>query len=223
MSTEEMIERCIRKDVSAWDEFIRQYQGLVRKIVYYRLNKVLRNDVDDIVQEVFLTLWKDDKLSKLRDVSRLKGWLIVVTINLTANYGRIPYKRCKMTRSIHEKLSDQEAVTLEDTIPCNQPDPARSAETGEEISYIEEEMNDLKTKERRALRLKVYDGKKQCDVARIMGIPANTVASLVHRARIKVREGIMEGSIRTSRSENFHCQNMNRNTGNQGRKSLAIY
>ena len=75
MSTEELIERCIKKDGSAWEEFIRKYQSLVRKAVYYRLHNVLRNDVDDIVQEVFLALWKDDKLSSLRDVSRLKGWL----------------------------------------------------------------------------------------------------------------------------------------------------
>ena len=46
MSIEELIERCIRKDGSAWDEFIRQYQGLVRKVAYYRFNNVLRNDVE---------------------------------------------------------------------------------------------------------------------------------------------------------------------------------
>jgi hypothetical protein len=46
MSIEELIERCIRKDGSIWDEFIRQYQGLVRKIAYYRFNNVLRNDVE---------------------------------------------------------------------------------------------------------------------------------------------------------------------------------
>ena len=69
MSREELIELCIKKDVLAWDEFIRKYQNLVRKAVYYRLHNVLRNDVNDIVQEVFLALWKDDKLSSLR-VSR---------------------------------------------------------------------------------------------------------------------------------------------------------
>ena len=193
MSTEELIARCIKKDESAWNEFIRQYQGLVRKAVYYRLNNILKDDVDDIVQEVFLTLWKDNKLLKLRDISCLKGWLAVVAINLTASYGRRPYKRCKITRSIHEKTPDKEHVAFEDTIPCRQPGPARAAEAGEEISCIEEEIRNLKTKERKALRLKVYNGRKQCDIARIMGIPANTVASLVRRAKMKVREGITEG------------------------------
>lgn len=188
MSREELIELCIKKDRQAWDEFIRTYQGLVRKAVYYRLNEALRNDVDDIVQEVFLMLWKDDKLSKIRDVSRLQGWLVVVTFNLTVSYGRLPYKRWRMTRSIHEKLSDGEPKTIEDAVTSSQPDPARSAELKEAMSYIQDGITNLNTKERRALRLNVYDGKTQRDISRIMNIPANTVASLVWRAKIKVRD-----------------------------------
>jgi len=193
MSIEELIERCIRRDSSAWDEFIRRYQGLVRKAVYYKMSRPIRNDVDDIMQEVFLALWKDDKLSKIRDFSRLQGWLVVVTINLTASYSRLQYKRWKITRSINEKPFDNEYMAFEDTIMSGQPDPARSSEIKEAISYVEEGMANLNAKERRALRLTVYDGKKQRDVARIMGVPANTAASLVRRAKIKVQEGMMEG------------------------------
>ena len=191
MSTEELIERCIRKDGSAWDEFIRQYQGLVRKAVYYRLNNVLRDDVDDIVQEVFLTLWKDDKLLKLKDISRLKGWLFIVTINLTSSYGRLPCKRLKMTRSIHERPSYDKSVTFEDAIISKQPDPASSAEIKETISYVEKRIDTLKSEERTALKLHAYDGQTQKDIAGIMNIPTNTAASLIRRAKIKVQEGMM--------------------------------
>ncbi len=191
MSTEELIERCIRKDGSAWDEFIRQYQSLVRKAVYYRLNSVLRNDVDDIVQEVFLGIWKDNKLSKLRDASRLKGWLFIVTINLTSSYGRLPCKRLKMTRSIHERPSYDKSVTFEDAIISRQPDPGRSAEIKETISCVEEGIDNLKTKERTALELNVYDGQTQKEISKIMNIPTNTAASLIRRAKIKVQEGMM--------------------------------
>ena len=48
MNIEELIEHCIRKDGSVWDEFIRQYQGLVRTAAYYRLNNVLKNDAEKI-------------------------------------------------------------------------------------------------------------------------------------------------------------------------------
>ena len=178
MSTEELIERCIKKDGSAWEEFIRKYQSLVRKAVYYRLHNVLRNDVDDIVQEVFLTLWKDDKLSSLRDASRLKGWLAIVTINLTTSYSKLPYKRWRMTRSIHERPSNDKTITFEDLVTSSQPDPARCAEIKETISCVEKRIDTLKMKERTALKLHTYDGQTQKDIAAIMNIPTNTVASL---------------------------------------------
>ena len=195
MSMEELIERCIKKDRPAWDEFVRRYQGLVRKAVRYKLSKAMINDLDDIVQEVFLTLWKDDKLSKIRDFSRLQGWLAVVTFNLTVSYSRLPYKRWRMTRSIHEKLSDGESKTVEDTIASRHTDPARSAELREAMSYIQDGITNLNAKERRALSLKAYDDKTQRDIARIMDIPANTAASLVRRAKIKIQEGIPKACL----------------------------
>ena len=192
MSTEELIDRCRRKDAHAWDIFIRQYQGLIRKAVYYRLNNAIRNDVDDIVQEVFLALWNGDKLSRLRDTSRLKGWLVVVTINLTLSYGRIPYKRQKVTKSIYERLSDDKPATFEDIITSDKPDPARSAEMTETISRTEEGIGVLNTKEKTALELNVYDGETKKQIARIMNIPTGTASSLIHRAKIKVLEAVME-------------------------------
>ena len=192
MSQQELVELCIKKDRQAWDEFIRQYQGLVRKAVCHRLNNAIRNDIDDIVQEVFLTLWKEDKLSSLKDASRLKGWLFIVTINLTSSYGRLPCKRWKLTKSIHDKPSYDKSVTFEDTITSTQPDPAKFAEIKETISCVEEGMGTLKTKERIALELNIYDGQTQKDIASIMNIPTNTAASLIRRAKIKVQEGIIE-------------------------------
>ena len=191
MSQEELIALCVKKDSQAWDEFVRTYQGLVRKAAYYRLNKALRNDVDDIVQEVFLTLWKEDKLSSLKDASRLKGWLFIVTINLTSSYGRLPCKRWKLTKSIHDKPSYDKSVTFEDTITSTQPDLAKFAEIKETISCVEEGIGTLKTKERIALELNIYDGQTQKEISKIMNIPTNTASSLIRRAKIKVQEGMM--------------------------------
>jgi len=187
MSTEELIGRCIKKDGSAWDEFIRTYQSIVRKAVYYRLNKVLRNDADDIVQEVFLMLWKDDKLSRLRDASRLKGWLAVVTMNLARSFARVSCKR-----NSYEKLLDVDATIAEDVVASGESDPAKSAEIKEAMLRVEDRINVLKEKEKIALELKAYEGQTQEGISMVMNIPSNTVASLIRRARIKLQESIVE-------------------------------
>ncbi len=184
MSREELIELCIKKDVSAWDEFIRTYQDLVRKAVHYRLNKALRNDVDDIVQEVFLMLWKDDKLSRLRDVSRLKSWLTVVTMNLTRSFVRASYKK-----AMYEELPGSKSAMIEDIITSNEPNPAMSAEIKETMAHTEDRINALKENERIALELKTYEEHTQKEISGIMNISSNTVASLIRRAKIKIREG----------------------------------
>ena len=196
MSTEEMVRLCIMKDKAAWNEFVRRYQDLVRKAVYYKLYKTSsrapRNDVDDIVQEVFLTLWKNTKLAQLRDISSLTGWLAVVTINQTAIYRRRQHKKDMMTVSLNERISEDIATTLENVVPCNQPDPARVAEIKESTVVIEQRIGALRSKERRALRLKINYGKTQEDIASIMNIPANTVASLIRRAKMKVCASLVQ-------------------------------
>ena len=57
---------------------------------------------------------------------------------------------------------------------------------------VKESMNVLKKEEKVALELKLYDGQTQKDISEIMDIPANTAASLIRRAKIKVRGGITE-------------------------------
>ena len=195
MSTEEMVRRCIKRDKAAWNEFVRRYQDLVRKAVYYKLYKTSsrahRNDVDDIVQEVFLALWKDNKLAKLRDISSLAGWLAVVTINQTATSRRRQHKKDIMTTSLNEQILEDLATTLEDVIPCNHPDPAKVAEIREVTAIVAQRIGELRSKERRALRLKINNGKKQEDIASIMDIPVNTVASLIRRAKMKLRASLV--------------------------------
>lgn len=148
MSTEEMVSRCIRKDKVAWNEFIRQHQSIVRKVVYYKLYKTSYrapiNDVDDIAQEVFLMLWEDNKLAQLRDISCLTGWLAIVTMNQMAVYRRKRNNIDRMTMSLSDRLSEDVTTTLEDVIPCKHPDPAQLVETKEAVSRLEESMANLR-------------------------------------------------------------------------------
>ena len=97
-----------------------------------------------------------------------------------------------MTTSISKAIFEDMATALEDIIPCKQPDPAQSAGMKEAVSQLEGRIAGLKMKERRALRLKAYDGKRQRDIAKIMNLPIGSVACLISRARIKVQDNVME-------------------------------
>ena len=195
MNTEELVEKCVKRNKHAWNEFVRQYESLVRRAVLYKLNRMnsrsLKSEADDIVQEVFLVLWKDNKLTSLKDLSCLKSWLVLVTINKTLTYCKRRWKDQQKTRSLNQGLAE-DGFTLEDVIPSGAFDPREALEVKEMAEHAKKEMSYLKRKERRVLELSLIEGKKQIDIAEIMDMPTGTVASLIRRAKKQVREGIKE-------------------------------
>lgn len=191
MTTEELVERCISRDKLAWNEFVHRYEGLVKRAVYYKLNKMnsklLRSEADDIVQEVFLMLWRDNKLTKLKKLSSLEGWMVIVTINKTINYCKRRWKDQQRTRSLNQSLAE-DGFTLENIIPSRAFDPSKALAVKEMVEGVRQGIKMLKERERRALELNLYDSKRQADIAKVMDIPLGTVASLIGRAKNKVRE-----------------------------------
>jgi RNA polymerase sigma-70 factor (ECF subfamily) len=196
MNTQELVERCIKRDEPAWDEFVREYGGIVKRAVYYKLNRLnlraLRSEVDDIAQEIFLMIWDKDKLSQLKDIPRLKAWLVMVALNETSNYSRSRWKDLRETKSLNEQISDDEFQTLEDVIPSTKFDPGKAAENKEAMAILGREVDKLEELEKITLKLNVWEGKTQSDIAGSLRIPAGSVATLIHRAKGKVRQGMNE-------------------------------
>jgi RNA polymerase sigma factor (sigma-70 family) len=194
MNTQELVERCIKRDRLAWDEFVQEYEGLVKKAVHYKLNRMnaksLQSEAEDISQEVFLTLWEDNKLVMLRDISSLEGWLVIAAINRTINYCKRRWKEERLTKSFNGSLSDDE-LALEDTLSVKGNDPAKALYVKELVSCAGKEISSLKEKERKVLKLSLC-GWKQIDIAGRMDMPTNTVATLIRRAKSKVRQGMKE-------------------------------
>jgi len=195
MNPEELVEKCIRRDKVAWNEFVLRYKSIVKRACCYKLNKLnsrsLMSESDDIVQEVFLGIWEDNKLTKLKDLSCLKPWLVIVTIRTTLNYCKKRWKEQQKTVSLNQSLSE-DGFTLEDLIPSKALNPSKAFEVKERMERIQDRVKMLKGKERRALELNLYRGKRQSEVAKVMDIPVSAVSSLIARAKRKVKSGIKE-------------------------------
>lgn len=89
-----MVQRCIKADKSAWDEFVDKYSRLIYRYVLAVL-KVYALDVgnaEDIFQEIFVLLRYENfkKLSsyKGRNKCSFASWLRQVTINHTIDFCR---------------------------------------------------------------------------------------------------------------------------------------
>jgi len=200
MSTEELIAGCIKKDHIAWNEFIRRYHGVVRQSVYFELNRlnarIMLYEAPDIMQEIFLTIWAKNSIAGIRDITRLKRWLVVVSIHRTLNYCRKRFKEMKEEKLLSSRLPfSSQSFTLESTLPCEKFNPVRIFEVREMKIILDKEMRKLRKKEKRVLELNIFLGKKQVDIAKTMKIPLSTVATLIRRAKKKVRDGCLNADV----------------------------
>ncbi|MGB2601843.1 MAG: sigma-70 family RNA polymerase sigma factor [Candidatus Omnitrophota bacterium] len=204
METRDLLLKCAKKDRKAWDEFFRQYESLVTRTVRYKLKKLnfraSKEEYRDIVQEIFISIWEKDKLSKVKNAAALKGWLAIVSLNFTANYcSRKAFKSAKNTFSLNTKLSQEDTgFTLESIVPAEKFNTEKMVESNEIRELVNSEISKLGPKQQLALKLNILDGRTQKDISSIMAVPEGTVATLISRAKKQVKanlQKIMEPGI----------------------------
>src|SRR5215218_562467 len=77
----QIVERVCGGDAEAFGELYKMFAPMVHGII---LARVRRDEVDDIVQEVFLAAYKN--LSTLRDNSAVGAWLAMIARNRAAEF-----------------------------------------------------------------------------------------------------------------------------------------
>ena len=107
-----LVERICAGDEVAFNELYKKLSPLVHGIV---LARVPRDEVDDIVQEVFITAY--EKLDTLRDKNAVSPWIASIARNRAVEF----YRRNKPTVELSEDLSHNghaknEAKEILDTI-----------------------------------------------------------------------------------------------------------
>lgn len=195
MTTEVLVRKCIRNDASAWHEFVKRYQKLVCWAVRRKLDSIgmraSKHEVCDIVQEIFIEVWEKNRLSMLRNAACLKAWLYRIASNKTINYCRKTSREKDRSASLDSELTHENpAFNLGSVIPCNKFNGLKSAESQEIAEILKIVMKRLGSKYQTALRLQVFESKKQREIAEVMDVSINTVSTLVRRAKHKVQEEV---------------------------------
>lgn len=90
-----IVERVCKGEQEAFDELYKKFAPMIHGIV---LARVPRDEVDDIVQEVFLVAYK--KLPTLRDKNAVGAWLAMIARNNANEF----YRRVRPTEELTEDL-----------------------------------------------------------------------------------------------------------------------
>lgn len=123
------------------------------------------SDAEDILQHVFLKLWKHDK--PFEDSDHVDKWLTAVCVNESKNYIKSPFKR--------------KSAPL---------DEARELYTfKEDDSYdLFNAVATLPKKERVVIHLFYYEDMAVKDIAKLLKIKESAVKTRLHRARQNLKE-----------------------------------
>ncbi len=140
----------------------------------YRLSGA-RPAAEDLVQETFLRAWRF--LDSLKDEAKAKSWLTTILRRENAR----KYERKQFQYSDVEVDSISSETIEFDARP--------------EVSALRIALKDLHDKHREPLILQVVEGYTLDEIAHMLQLPRGTVATRLHRARLKLR-AVLQGDER---------------------------
>lgn len=171
-----LIERCIEREEKAWEEFVERFSGLLFYSARERLKRngiaFSQQDLEDVVQTVFVEIWQGNKLQEVRDRKKIKAWLSIVAQTRALNH---VYKK-------KERLLRENELYRIDNIKV-EPGPGSGKEEEALAGKLEEMIEGFEAREKIILKLSVIYGKKHREIAALMQMPVNTVSTVIARKK----------------------------------------
>lgn len=176
---EEQIIAKIRKEETrnyGFNLLVREYQ----ERVYWHVRKMVidHDDADDLVQEIFVKVWKN--LGKFREGSKLYTWIYRIATNECLNF----LKRKK--RRFFMPIYDLEGELTEKLTSSVEP-------SGDEVQMkLQKALLKLPDKQRMVFNMKYFDDMKFSDIAEITGTSEGALKANYHHAVKKIEDFINE-------------------------------
>jgi len=167
----ELMERCRRGDMKAFEVIVDTYQKPVFNAAYRISGSA--DDAADITQTVFLKAL--EHVDSFKPAYKLFSWLYRIAVNESLNFVR-------RTKS---------AVRLDEVHLPSGDNPARNAELGERKDMLQTALGRLKPEYRAVLVLKHIQGFSYEEIAGILDIPERLVKSRLFSARQLLREELL--------------------------------
>lgn len=172
----ELVERCQRGDMAAYETLVGRY----RNKVYGLAQSMLRNEQDaiDLSQETFVRGWQ--AIRSFRKNASFYTWIYRITTNLCIDFIRKRDRR--PTTTFEEGIDPDTAASFEEP-PSTNPSPRKEAIRRELREQIDAALLELSAEHRAVIQLREFDGLEYAEIARVVGCSIGTVMSRLHYAR----------------------------------------
>jgi RNA polymerase sigma-70 factor (ECF subfamily) len=171
----------------AYEILIQRYQQPVYNLVYRLMNDP--SDASDIVQEVFLKVFKN--IGSFRGNSSLKTWIYRIAVNEAYNHRRwfSRHQRREVALGPEEGLR-----TYADSLADPSRTPFDQAADHETFALVEAALDKLNPKFRAVVVLRDIEDLSYEEIATVLDVSIGTVKSRILRGREALRK-ILEGRL----------------------------
>jgi RNA polymerase sigma-70 factor (ECF subfamily) len=178
---DDFIKSCCAGDEKAWGCLIEHFSPLVRWAIRDKIYSVTgfvnESDIDDIFQQTFTHIWCNQKLKSLKNTNSISAYLVIIAQNRAIDFLRR-----------HKRLSEPKDDKVFGEAPKAHYNPRLESHNKQLHEVIEYIIEALPLKERRIITLDLFYDFKHRQIAEFMGMPINTVSTIIKRAKDFIKE-----------------------------------
>jgi RNA polymerase sigma factor (sigma-70 family) len=179
LEDEELAERAKARDLDAYEEIVRRYQGLMVRAAYLVTGST--HEAEDAAQEAFVKAF--GAIGRFRRGAPLRPWLLRIVTNEARNRRRSSSRRSGLQIRVAEdrRLSGDAA-----------PSPETAAVERERHDRLLAAVNGLGEGERLAVAYRYFLGLDEEETAKALGVARGTVKSRCSRALGRLRSELAD-------------------------------
>jgi len=168
----ETVTAAARGDQRAFESLFRAHQGAIYSLVMHFVRD--RELASDLTQDVFVRAW--ERLPGLRDPAAFSGWLRSLAMNIVRDH----FRRAREAETLDEA----------DAVADGNPGPAELVSDRGRDQAVRRAVLALPEHQRLAVVMYHLEGRPVNEVAKVLGVPKNTVVSRLARGREALRRNL---------------------------------
>lgn len=182
--SEEQVEQLVIKSQNGDAEaFAKVYDTFVTPIYRYIFYKVKREDVEDLVETLFLKAWENVKRYKKRDKSGFKSWIFRIAHNLVVDHYRVTREHA----GLDPRLSDTK----------KEANPLKLANETLNNDRLQEAIKELKPNYQQVIILKFLNELSNEEISGILKKSEGSVRILQFRALKALKQILSDMGVST--------------------------
>ena len=170
-SDEELVQEVQEGNISAFEEFVRRYQGKLHSFVTYIMHDA--QEAQDVVQDSFISLYKS--IDRIDSSRKFSSYLFTMTRNQAISHLR--------RRKFHAPLEEAERLSHPESLETHALEEDEKHRIGEALDAID-------NKYKKVISLYYFEDISYEEIAKRLKLPVNTIRTHLRRAKAALREAM---------------------------------